>query len=130
MRLYLWRRTPTSNFIIRGTDTEGREIHQSTKTTIKTAADAFRIKLESHILKESIYGKKAVVTFGEAAESYLENGGSARYLGRFDEATGKWSGMMAHLISKRMMSITQDDCDKLVRVLFPACQPQTINRQF
>lgn len=128
--LYLWRRTPTSNYVIRGTDAEGREIHQSTKTTSKAAAEALRVKLESRLLTERIHGKKAVITFDEAVESYLENGGSPRFLGAFNQLTNKWSGMMAHLVGVPMYKITQATCDDIVRALYSNCQPQTINRQF
>ncbi|GLR95817.1 hypothetical protein GCM10007858_34540 [Bradyrhizobium liaoningense] len=63
MRLYLWQRTPgKSNWIIRGTDDKGQEVHESTKTTDKKTAEALRIKREGKLLLEVVHGKQAVVT--------------------------------------------------------------------
>ncbi|CCD94618.1 putative prophage integrase [Bradyrhizobium sp. ORS 375] len=129
MRLYLWRRTETSNWIIRGTDAEGREVNQSTKTTNKAAAEGIRIKKEAELLHEVVHGKKAVVTFDQAAESYLDNGGSPRFLGTFDEETGKWSGLMSHLMGVPLKDITQARMNEIGKALYPNVRPDTLNRQ-
>jgi integrase len=130
MRLYLWQRTPgKGNYIIRGTDTQGREVYESTKTSNKKAAQSLLTKREGALLTESIHGKKAVVTFDQAVESYLNNGGSARFLGEFDEETGKWSGLMARLNGRLLRSITQHDMNAIGAELYPGVKPDTLNRQ-
>ncbi|BAM87637.1 putative prophage integrase [Bradyrhizobium oligotrophicum S58] len=129
MRLYLWRREDHHSWIIRGTDAQGNEIRQSTKTTNKAAAEGLRVKLEKELLDEQVHGKKAVVTFDAAAESYLENGGSPRFLGTFDEETGKWSGLMSHLIGVPLKNITQAQMNEIGKTLYPNVRPDTLNRQ-
>lgn len=130
MRLYLWQRTPgKSNWIIRGTDDKGQEVHESTKTTDKKTAEALRIKREGKLLLEVVHGKQAVVTFHEAVESYLDNGGSPRFLGTFDEDTRRWSGLMKELDGVLLKDIDQDRMNRIAATLYPNCQYDTINRQ-
>ena len=76
-----------------------------------------------------IHGKKAVVTFDQAVESYLNNGGSTRFLGEFDEETGQWSGLMGKLNGKLLRSITQHDMNTYGKELYPGVKPDTLNRQ-
>lgn len=128
MRLYLYQRTPGSNYIIRGTDIEGVKVFKSTKTSDKGTAEAQRVKLEALLLKESVHGKKAVITFDQAAESYLDAGGSPRFLGHFDEATGKWHGLMGKLYGVELKSITQNYIDQVAKELHPNVKPATLNR--
>ncbi|OKO86175.1 tyrosine-type recombinase/integrase [Bradyrhizobium sp. AS23.2] len=129
MRLYLWRREPHHSWVIRGTDAQGNEIRESTKTTNKAAAEGILTKREAELLNEVVHGKKAVVTFDQAAESYLENGGSPRFLGTFDEETGKWSGLMSHLIGTPLKDITQPMMNDIGKALYPNVRPDTLNRQ-
>jgi hypothetical protein len=79
---------------------------------------------------EVAHGKKAVVTFDEAALCYLDNGGSPRFLGNFDPATCKWSGMMSHLFGKPLRGITQENLNDIAKTLYPNVRPDTLNRQF
>ncbi|KQV81873.1 hypothetical protein [Rhizobium sp. Root1220] len=58
------------------------KVRESTKTSDKDTTDAIRIIRERDLLEESIFGKKVTVTFQEAADAYLQSGGSARYLSR------------------------------------------------
>ena len=130
MRLYLWQRTPgKGNFIIRGTDAQGREVYESTKTADKKAARGLLTKKEGGLLTEVVHGKKAVVTFDQAVESYLDNGGSPRFLGEFDEETGKWvGGLMTHLNGVPLRKITQADMNLIGKKLYPDVQTDTLNR--
>ena len=95
MRLYLWQRTPgKGNFIIRGTDAQGREVHKSTKTANKKAAQSLLTKKEGELLTEVIHGKKAVVTLDDGRPLVLEQRRVlSRFLGEFDEgpASGRAS---------------------------------------
>jgi integrase len=49
----------------------GRRVRQSAGTSDRALADATRIKLENELLTRAIHGEKGLVTFGEAADSYL-----------------------------------------------------------
>src|SRR6267378_2774609 len=79
MPLELKRRPKSPYWIIRGT-LRGIRVEESTGTDNKQAAEEIRAKRESEILAESIYGRRAAATFASAALSYLENGGSKRFL--------------------------------------------------
>jgi integrase/recombinase XerD len=129
MRLYLTRRNGKGNWIIRGTDAEGRPYNASTKTTDKGAAEAIRIKHEQLMLKELAFGKKAVITFDVAADSYLQNGGSDRFLGHFEETTGKWTGLLGALWGIELRSINQAILNRIAGELYPDVRPETLNRQ-
>jgi integrase/recombinase XerD len=128
MRLYLVQRSPGSNYIIRGTDFQGNKVFQSTKTSDKGAAEAKRVKLEALLLKESVHGKKAVITFDQAAETYLANGGSDRFLGDHNPKTDKWDGLMGKLFGVELRSITQSYIDQIAKELHPNVKPATLNR--
>lgn len=130
MRLYLWRRQPHHSWVIRGTDSQGNEVRESTGTTNKTAAQGLLTKKENELLTEVVHGKKAVATFDEAVNSYLNNGGSPRFLGTFDPDSGKWSSMMGHLFGKPLRGITQEELNGIAKTLYPNVRPDTLNRQF
>ncbi|WP_368039705.1 tyrosine-type recombinase/integrase [Tardiphaga sp. vice352] len=115
--------------MIRGTDATGREVHESTKTTHKATAEGLRVKKEGGLLIEAVHGKKAVVTFDQAVESYLDNGGSDRFLGKFDTATGAYNGLMGHLNGVPLRKITQSDMNTIGKKLYPKVQSDTLNRQ-
>src|SRR5271154_4863924 len=78
MPLRLVRRAKSPHWIIRGTLRRIR-IEESTGTNNKKVAEEIRAKREAEILTESVYGRRATVTFAEAAMSYLKNGGSKRF---------------------------------------------------
>lgn len=69
-----------------------------------------------------------MVTFDQAAESYLEAGGSPRFLGHFDQVTQKWHGLMGKLYGVSLKSITQAYLDQVARELHPKVRPETLNR--
>jgi hypothetical protein len=48
----------------------------------KKIAEEIRAKREAELLAESVYGRRATATFAQAALSYLEQGGSTRYVNR------------------------------------------------
>jgi hypothetical protein len=77
--LRLVRRPKSPNWIIRGT-VRGIRIEESSGTDNKKIAEEIRAKREAEILAESVYGRRATATFAQAALSYLEQGGSKRYL--------------------------------------------------
>ncbi len=130
MRLYLWRRAAHHSWIIRGTDAQGNEVRESTRTTNKAAAQGLLTKREGELLLEVVHGKKAVVTFDKAVESYLKNGGSPRFLGTFNEETEQYDGMMGHLFGVPLRTITQDQLNDIAASLYPSVKADTLNRQF
>src|SRR5262249_48619694 len=73
------RRPKSPHWIMRGT-LRGIRLEESTGTDDKRAAEEIRAKREAEILAESVYGRRVTATFASAALSYLENGGSKRFL--------------------------------------------------
>src|SRR5262245_42897422 len=79
MSLKLVKRPKSPNWIIRGTVRRIR-VEESTGTDDKRRADEIRAKREAELFAQSVYGRRAIATFAEAALSYLEQGGSRRFL--------------------------------------------------
>jgi len=71
MSLKIVKRHNTKNLYIRGT-VRGTSVCESTGTADPTRAEEFRAKREAELWTESIYGKKATVTFAHAVAAYLE----------------------------------------------------------
>lgn len=113
---------------VRGT-IRGQSVYETTGTGDKKKAEEIRAKLEAKMLEDSIHGRAATVTFAEAASSYLESGGSPRFLGKYNEATGKWNGLIGHFGSRKINSITQSELDAAAAKLYPGTQYNTRNRQ-
>ena len=119
MPLRLVRRPKSPNWIIRGTLRQIR-IEESTGTDNKKIAEEIRAKREAEILAESIYGRQATATFAQAALSYLEQGGSKRYLHR----------IIAHFGTTPLARINQEAIDRGARRLYPNTSDSTRVRQF
>src|SRR5262245_15436909 len=119
MPLRLVRRPKSPNWIIRGTLRRIR-IEESTGISDKRIAEEIRARREAEILAQSIYGHRATANFAEAALSYLENGGSRRFL----EPVLRLFGTIA------LARIDQDVLDRGARKLFPDATAATRNRQF
>ncbi|MER9624025.1 site-specific integrase [Mesorhizobium sp. M0222] len=103
---------------IRGT-VRGIQVYASTRVATKLAADEIRIVTEHRLLQQSIYGKEAAATFGEAADAYLAWGGSGRFL----------DPLIQRFRSTKLRDIVQGDLDGLAEELLPNGLPQTRNRQ-
>lgn len=127
MALYLWQRNGKGRYYVRGTDLEGNDIFESTKTDVREAAEAIRIQKEGKLLKALVHGDVKDCTFAEAALSYLKNGGDPTFVGKLKN--GRWTGLIGHFGDRIIRTITQDDLDDAGRALYPGCQPQTVNRQ-
>jgi integrase/recombinase XerD len=115
-------------YYLRGT-VRGQSIYETTGTDIKKKAEEIRAKREANILEDSIHGRAATVTFAEAASSYLAGGGSPRFLGKYDEKTGKWDGLIGHFGRRKINSITQSDLDAAADLFYPGTKYNTRNRQ-
>lgn len=119
MPLKLVRRPKSPHWIIRGT-LRGIRVEESTQVSDKRAAEEIRAKREAEILAQSVYGRRATATFAEAALSYLEQGGSKRFL----------EPVIRHFGTTPLAKIDQDALDKGARKLFPKAAAATRNRQF
>lgn len=128
MPLIKFRRGDKGNWYLRGT-VRGQSIFESTGTGNEEAAEAIRVKTEARLLEESVYGKKAVITFQEAAESFIKSGGSDRFIFEIRKTTLKPVGLAVYFRNKLLRSITQSDLDKAARTLYPNCLPETLVRQ-
>jgi integrase len=119
MSLKLRRRKNSPNWIMRGS-VGGFRVEESTRTTDKRIAEEIRAKRELDFHAERIYGKKATATFAHAAVSYLESGGSRRFL----------APILDHFGTTPLTGIDQDALDAGARKLFPQASPATRVRQF
>src|SRR5690349_23683699 len=119
MPIRIVRRPKSPNWIIRGT-LRGVRVEESTGTDKRKIAEEIRAKREAEILAQSIYGRRATVTFAEAAVSYLENGGNKRFLGR----------AIRHFGTTPLAKIDQDAIDVGARKVYPNASAATRDRQF
>lgn len=58
----------------------GVSIRESTRVDNKRAAEAIKIRRETEILERVSLGRRACISFAEAALTYLESGGEGRFL--------------------------------------------------
>jgi integrase len=119
MSLRLVRRTKSPYWIIRGTIRRFR-VEESTGTSDRRIAEEIRVKRESEILQQSVYGRRATATFAEAVVSYLETGGSRRFL----------EPIIRHFGTTPLAKIDQDLIERGARKLYPNTSDSTRDRQF
>jgi len=80
MKLVLFWRGESA--YVRGTTPDGKRIREPLKTKDKKRAEELRAAMEARIWKEHLYGPEAVMTFKEAAEHYIADGGDSRFLNK------------------------------------------------
>jgi integrase len=119
MSLRCVRRPKSPYWIIRGTIRRIR-VEESTGTNDRRIAEEIRAKREAELIAESIYGRRAVATFAEAALSYLEQGGCSRFL----------NAIISHFGTTPLAQIDQNALDRASLKLYPSVSPSTRNRQF
>src|SRR3954469_903602 len=119
MPLQLVRRPKSPNWIIRGT-LRGVRVEETTGVADRRLAEEIRAKREAEILAESVYGRRATATFEAAALSYLEHGGSKRFL----------KPVVDHFGRTALARIDQDALESGAVKLFPNASPATRDRQF
>ena len=110
MSLRLVRRPKSPNWVIRGT-IRGIRVEESAGTNDKKIAEEIRAKREAELFAESVYGRRATATFAQASLSYLEQGGSKRFL----------NPIISHFASTPLARIDQDVIDRGARKLLPRC---------
>jgi integrase len=118
MPLKLKRRHGGLNWYIRGT-LRGVTIDETTGVADKSAAEAIRARREWEILQGSIFGRKAVATFLEAAVGYLESGGERRFVKKLTD----------HFGDTPLAKIDQAAIDRAARAIYPEAASGTLNRQ-
>lgn len=118
MSLILQRKQGRSSWYIRGT-INGHRVNESTATSDKALAEAYRVKREYELFQEALHGKAAVATFAQAALHYLEHGGSTSYM----------EPVLLHFASTRLKDIGQEQIDAAAKRLYPKATGSTRNRQ-
>lgn len=111
---------------IRGT-VHKEQIYETTGTHSKEVAEAIRTKREAGLVSDHVFGPQATRDFSDAAISYLEAGGDARFIG--SELNGIKTGLLGHFYDRKLRTITQNDLDQAARTLYPNAAPETRNRQ-
>jgi integrase len=114
MSLKLIQRPGRPCWYIHGT-VRGISVRETTGTADRRAAEEIRIKRENEILQRSIHGAQATATFGEAALSYLELGGSKDFL----------PPIVERIERTPLAKIDQDFIDKLALTMHPNAKPAT-----
>jgi integrase len=117
----------TPYWSVRGTYL-GVAVDRSAKSSEKKIALRFRAKLKADI-ERGVLAKSGEPTFLSAALSYIKSGGDARFLGRFDEATGEWSGLIGHFGEQALRTLDQQAIDAAAIELYPIATAATRNRQ-
>ncbi|KAA8384925.1 tyrosine-type recombinase/integrase [Acetobacter sp. DmW_136] len=72
MSLKLVKTPKSKNLYIHGT-VSGKSIFESTGTSDRKLAEEIRRKREAELWNETIYGKRAVITFAEAVTAYIDD---------------------------------------------------------
>jgi len=108
MPLKIVTRANTETLYLRGT-VRGRSIYESTGTTDPRQAEEYRAKREAEIWKESLYGKRAVVTFAHAVTAYIEAGP------RSDATKAFLLRLLDHYGTTRLSEINQTSLDNAYR---------------
>ena len=117
MPLKLSRRGQT--WYLRGT-VAGQRVYESTRLGDKRAAEILRARREAEILERLTLGRAASLTFAEAALTYLETGGEARFLGQ----------IIAHFGPRfRLIDVDNAAVIRCAKALHHGAAPATINRQ-
>lgn len=123
MPLTLFRRKkngkPAGFWIIRGT-VAGQAIYESTGCSVKAQAEAIRVRRETELAERRAYGKAATLTFAEAALTYLETGGEARFLPPIIEHFGP---------DTLLQDVDNAAINRAASILYPKAAAATINRQ-
>jgi integrase len=117
--LRLIRRPRSPHWIIRGS-VKGRRIEESTGTADHRLAEEIRAKREAEIHREHIYGRASTATFAEAVVSYLEQGGSKRFV----------APILEHFGTTPLVKIDLAAIERGAGKLYPDCSASTRDRQF
>lgn len=118
MPLKIIRRAGSPHWQLQGT-VGGQRVRESTGTPDRQRAEIVRIRREAELLDRHAHGPKAVATFPEALNIYLDRGGEARFVGK----------LLKHFKTTRLADIDQWSIELACGVLYPTAAPATVNRQ-
>lgn len=127
LKLYPPRPGKSPSWQIRGSHL-GVSIDRSAKTPKEDLARKILKAIEKDIETGATTTEKGP-TFLEGALAYVKDGGDPRFVGSYDEATGKWSLLIGHFMNKRMSGIKQADIDEAADKLYPEASAATKSRQ-
>lgn len=118
MPLKLVRRHGSPNYYLRGS-VRGQRIDESTGVPQKGAAREILAMREADLIKQSVHGPAAVRTFGDAAHSYLLNGGEGTHL----------EPLILYFGNTKLASIGQEQIEAAAQKLGSRKAASTLNRQ-
>lgn len=104
MSLKIVSRKGRETLYVRGT-VGGQSIYESTGTNNPKHAEAYRAKREAELWQESVYGKRAVVTFASAVAGY------EKAAPRSKTTLLHLSRLLKHFGDRKVSSINQTDLD-------------------
>ncbi|MBS1035364.1 tyrosine-type recombinase/integrase [Gluconobacter cerinus] len=108
MSLKIVKRHGTKRLYLSGT-VGGQRVSESTGTADPQRAEEIRAKREAELWQESIYGKKAVVTFAHAVAAYLESEE------RSETTKFHLRRLLNHFGARRLIDIAQTELDEAYR---------------
>lgn len=127
MSLKIIRRKGRPTYYIKGTVTVWRDgtphaqrIYRSARTDSRSQAEGIVRQIEGRAVEAAITGRDRQPTFAEAVITYLDAGGSARFLEKPTRALGEWP----------IDRIDQATLDAAGRKAYPSAQPATLRRQW
>ncbi|HLL29030.1 MAG TPA: integrase [Xanthobacteraceae bacterium] len=119
MALKLVKRKGSKYIYMRGT-VRGAFVFESTGVIDRKSAEPIRALREAELIEQSVFGKRATLTFNEAAAHYLAHHGAPEYVGK----------LVSHFGSQRKLhTISQSDLDAAADEIYPNASYQTKNRQ-
>lgn len=123
MPLTLTRRGGSGTWQIVGT-VAGQRIRQSARTADRRLAEEARAELEASLYRGAVYGARAVVTWDQAATSYVDAAP------RSAAEHARLLRLHDHLTGKRLSDITQATIDRVIQARCrPDAQPATKLRE-
>lgn len=122
--LKLKERHGSPYWYLRGT-VRGISVDESTGIAIasKKQAEEFKAKRENELLEESIHGKRATVTFSQAALSYIESGGKQADAYRLAD-------IIKHFGTTKLARIGAAELHAGAVAVFPTMQPASRRTHF
>lgn len=97
----------------------GKRVRESLGTRDKKAAQEALAQYEARLWKRHTYGEEAVRLFEEAAVSYMQDGGEARFL----------APIIKHFKGRKIGSIKPAEIRVMALAVYPNASPATRNRQ-
>lgn len=123
MPLSLTRRGAKGAWQIVGT-VAGQRIRQSARTADRRLAEEARAELEASLYRGAVYGARAVITWDQAVNSYLDAAP------RSAAEQARLLRLLDHLTGKRLSDITQATIDRVIQARCrPDAQPATKLRE-